>query len=83
MSYVQDVQRNSRIRKVCVCIESSIAETLMLLAEALIEEDDEYKDENYGTFGNTDWEIYAFECDDDDAFAYYYYEEEITCPPIT
>ena len=55
----------------------------MLLAEALIEEEDEYKDENNGTFGNTDWEIYAFECDDDDAFAYYYYEEEITCPPIT
>ena len=46
MSYVQDVQRNSRIRKVCVCIESSIVETSMLLAEALIEEDDEYKDEN-------------------------------------
>ena len=63
-----------------MCIESSTAETLMLLAEALIEEED---DENKGTFENTDWENYAFECDDDDAFAYYYYEEEITCPPIT
>ena len=37
-----------------MCIESSIAETLMLRAEALIEEEDEYKDENNGTFENTD-----------------------------
>ena len=63
-----------------MCIESSIAETLMLRAEVLIEED-EHDDEKNGTFENTDWEIHAFECDDDNAFAYYY-EEEITCPPI-
>ena len=61
-----------------MCIESSIAVTSMLLAVALIEEENEYDDEKNETFENTDWEIYAFECDDDDAFAYYYYEEEIT-----